>query len=92
VTKVLAVEPMRYLELDARLWPFGAARVRIELTATEPNLTEVRMSEEAVRGPARILPAAAQAPLLIPRNRESLARLAHLAAGRDVTTSPPPRM
>src|SRR5215216_116243 len=68
-TTVRAVDRPRMLELEARLWPFGAARVRLELTATEPDVTRVCMKERAVRGPARILPDAAQALLLVPRNR-----------------------
>lgn len=83
VTAVHAVDPPRMIELDARLWPFGAARVRLELDEMDPAVTRVRMSEHVQRGPARILPHAAQAMLLLPRNRESLRRLAHLAVGRD---------
>lgn len=85
-TEVLGVEPGRWLELDARLWPFGAARVRLELSATDGGTgsgtggTDVLMSEQVVRGPAALLPKPLQAALLIPRNRESLSRLADLAA------------
>ncbi len=82
VTKVHVVDSPRLLELDARAWPFGTARIRLELTENEPGSTEVRMFEEATRGPGRLLPKAAQAALLIPRNRESLRRLADLAVGR----------
>jgi uncharacterized protein YndB with AHSA1/START domain len=83
VTEVLEVDPPRMIELDARLWPFGTARVRLELAETEPGVTRVRMAEHVRRGPARMLPHAAQAVLLIPRNRESMRRLADLAVGRD---------
>lgn len=82
VTTVHAVAPPRTLELDARLWPLGAARIRLELTETRPGVTEVRMAERAVRGPGRVLPDAVQALLLVPRNRESLRRLADLVIGR----------
>lgn len=82
VTTVRAVEPSRMLELDAALWPFGAARVRVELTETAPGSTEVRLTEFAVGGPAKFLPDRAQALVLVPRNRESLRRLADLAVGR----------
>ena len=82
-TEVVGVEPGRFLELDARLWPFGAARVRLELSPADDSGTDsgtdVLMSEQVVRGPAAILPKALQAALLIPRNRESLSRLADLA-------------
>jgi hypothetical protein len=85
MTAVVAVDPPRMLELDARLWPFGAARIRLELTETEPGVTEVRMLEQAVRGPIRLLPEAVQALALVPRNRESLRRLAHLAVGKEAS-------
>lgn len=84
-TSVHAVDPPRMVELDARLWPFGAARIRLELTEVDPGVTEVRMMERAVRGPARLLPEPAQALLLVPRNRESLRRLAAMAIGKQTT-------
>ncbi|RSN32639.1 polyketide cyclase [Amycolatopsis sp. WAC 04169] len=82
VTKVLVVDPPRLLELEARAWPFGTARIRLELREAEPGTTEILMSEHATRGPGRVLPEAAQALFLVPRNRESLRRLADLAKGR----------
>lgn len=83
VTTVRAADPPTSLELDAALWPFGKARIRLELAATEPGVTEITMAESVVAGPGRILPDAVQALLLVPRNRESLARLANLARGRS---------
>lgn len=82
VTVVRAVDPPRLLELEARLWPVGTAVVRLELTETGPDVTEVRMTERAISGPGRFLPDLAQAALLVPRNRESLRRLADRAVGR----------
>lgn len=82
VTVVREVQPPRLIELDARLWPVGAATVRLELDDIAPNVTRVRMVEQVVRGPAKIVPSAAQALLLVPRNRESLRRLADQAVGR----------
>ncbi|MFC5059370.1 SRPBCC family protein [Saccharothrix xinjiangensis] len=82
VTTVRAVEPSRLLDLEARLWPIGAARVRIELTEVSGG-TEVVMSEEAVKGPTALLPESAQALFLVPRNRESLRRLADLAVRKE---------
>ena len=81
VSTVLAVEPGRVLELEARLWPLGAARVRFELTEVADG-TEIVMSEEAVKGPPALLPEAVQAVFLKPRNRETLRRLADLAVRR----------
>ena len=43
VTAVAVSEPPRILELDARLWLFGKARIRLELTEKSPGQTEVRM-------------------------------------------------
>ena len=88
VTVVREVQPPRLIELDARLWPFGAATVRLELDDIAPNVTRVRMIEQVVRGPAKIVPPAAQALLLVPRNRESLRRLADLAMGRGERPAP----
>jgi polyketide cyclase/dehydrase/lipid transport protein len=81
-TSVRVVDPPRLLELDARLWPLGVARIRLELTEVRPGVTEVRMIEQAVRGPGRLVPKAVQALLLIPRNRESLRRLAAMSTGK----------
>jgi hypothetical protein len=83
VTSVHAVDPPRMIDLDARLWPFGAARVRLELTQVAPGRTQIRMHEKAVRGPGKVLPNRAQALVLVPRNRESLRRLADLAVGKQ---------
>ncbi|WP_194813877.1 SRPBCC family protein [Nocardia sp. XZ_19_385] len=80
-TEVLAVDPPRLLELRARLWPVGMAAIRLELSGDETT-TEIRMTEEITGGPGRMLPEAAQALMLAPRNTESLSRLADLVLGR----------
>ncbi|GAB2830423.1 SRPBCC family protein [Lentzea nigeriaca] len=82
VTEVVRCEPSRLLELDARLWPAGAARILFTLRARSGALTEVRMSEHVARGPSKFLPTFVQDMLLIPRNRETLRRLDALARGR----------
>jgi len=82
VTEVVRCEPSRLLELDARLWPAGTARIMFTLRARSEALTEVRMSEHVARGPSKFLPTFAQDVLLIPRNRETLRRLDALARGR----------
>lgn len=69
-TEVVEVRPPAMLELDARMWPFGAARVRLELAEDGPDSTRVAMSERAVRGPGRMIPESVQAVGLVPRNRE----------------------
>lgn len=88
VTAVRQCQPPRLLELEARLWPYGAALVRLELDDVAPGVTRVRMTEKVVRGPAKVLPNAVQSLMLIPRNRESLRRLAHIVTGRERLDSP----
>ncbi|WP_040791633.1 SRPBCC family protein [Nocardia paucivorans] len=83
VTVVHAVDPPHRLELEARLWPAGSAWITLELVELQPHLTEVRMAERAISGPGRLLPGPLQDLALIPRNNESLARLAALAVGRS---------
>ncbi|MDT7788417.1 MAG: hypothetical protein QOF58_6836 [Pseudonocardiales bacterium] len=82
-TEVVRREPSHLLELDARLWPVGAARIIFTLRARSESLTEVRMAEQVVRGPSAFLPKFAQDMLLIPRNKETLRRLSALARGRS---------
>lgn len=83
ITAVRSVDPPHHLELEARLWPAGAAYISLDLVALGPTETEVRMAERISRGPGRLLPGFVQDMALIPRNRESLRRLAALAAGRS---------
>ncbi|WP_433271851.1 SRPBCC family protein [Actinosynnema sp. CS-041913] len=81
VTTVATSRPPHELELEARMWPLGAATIRFELTE-ENGETKIRMHEKVTRGPLSLLPEQAQAVMLVPRNRESLHRLADLAVGR----------
>jgi hypothetical protein len=81
-TEVVRCEPSRLLELDARLWPAGAARITFTLE-DRGQLTHVRMAERVVRGPSTLLPNVVQDLLLTPRNRETLQRLNALAKGRQ---------
>ncbi|HEX2144701.1 MAG TPA: SRPBCC family protein [Glycomyces sp.] len=89
VTVVLTSRPPTLLELEARLWPLGAAWVRLELAQLGPHRTRVTMTEQARRGPIHLLPKAVQSRVLAPRNRESLRRLAHLTQGRSDHTAEP---
>jgi uncharacterized protein YndB with AHSA1/START domain len=73
-TEVMASEPESLLELKAHAWPTGAARIRITLRP-EPGGTRLVMDEHAEAGPAVLLPDLVQQALLVPRNKESLARL-----------------
>ncbi|WP_197319832.1 SRPBCC family protein [Saccharomonospora sp. NB11] len=82
VSTVTEVEPGRVIELDARLWVLGRARVRVELEPVGESSTRVTMSEEATDGPARLLPSVVQALFLKPRNDEALARLEDIVVHR----------
>ncbi len=88
VTEVAAAERPRLLVLDARMWPVGAARVRLELEELGERETRIEMTERAVRGPISLVPGELQARILAPRNRESLRRLADLAVGRSSGVGP----
>ncbi|WP_227996756.1 SRPBCC family protein [Nocardia australiensis] len=83
VTEVRAVDPPRLLELEARLWPVGSARIRLDLVALPQGGTRIRMTEHAMSGPGQLVPNTVQVLLLKPRNQESLARLSDLIIGRS---------
>ncbi|MEV6429277.1 SRPBCC family protein [Nocardia sp. NPDC051463] len=83
VTEVRAVDPPRMLDLEARLWPLGSARIRLNLDEVSPGVTRIRMTEHAMRGPGQLVPKAVQSLLLQPRNQESLARLSDLIIGKS---------
>ncbi len=81
-TRVRAVVPDRMLELDAQLWPIGAARIRLELEPLGPARTRVRMAEKLLSGVGRLMPHGLQALILRPRNNEALQRLEDIAVNR----------
>lgn len=81
-TVVRAVREPDLLELEARLWPFGSAWIRLTLSPQGPGRTRVAMAEKAVSGVGKFVPELAQGLLIAPRNRESLHRLADLMVGR----------
>ncbi|MGA6164906.1 SRPBCC family protein [Amycolatopsis magusensis] len=74
--------PDRLIDLEAKLWLLGTARVRISLEPLSASSTRVVMEEGAMSGPGRLMPDAVQAFLLRFRNTEALSRLADLAVGR----------
>ena len=81
-TRVEAVEPQRRIQLRAKGWPLGEAEVVLELEPREGG-TLVRLHEDAVEGPGRLIPKPLRAPLITWRNTETLRRLALLAEGRE---------
>ena len=78
-----AVEPGKLHELDAQMWPVGAALIRIWLEPVSASATKVHMAETLTSGIGRLLPDAIQAPLLRARNAEALWRLNDIAVHRD---------
>jgi hypothetical protein len=81
-TSVLVREPPRLLRLRARAWPGGEADVVIEVQPQDGGAL-VTMHEEAVKGPAALVPKPIESPLLHARNVESLRRLSYLAENRE---------
>jgi uncharacterized protein YndB with AHSA1/START domain len=80
-TSVTGCEPGRRLDLRARAWPSGEAAVSIELEAVGAR-SRVRIKEDAVAGPGRLVPAPLRHLPLAWRNVETLRRLAYLAERR----------
>jgi uncharacterized protein YndB with AHSA1/START domain len=86
-TEVVASEPLHKLELLARGWPFfGEAQVVLELEPVADG-TRVRMQEDAVSGPGKLVPSPLRQPLLTWRNVESLRRLAFIVEGRTAKSA-----
>jgi hypothetical protein len=80
-TVVDAMEPDRRLELTAKGWPVGEAKVVIELEDDGPG-TKVIMRETPSAGPGQWLHNPLSEALLVRRNTETLARLAALVERR----------
>ncbi len=81
-TSVEAVEPPHRIVLTARGWPAGEARVELEVTEDGPQSCTVSIAEDASSGPGRLLPTPLRQAVILPRNRETLYRLALVAEGR----------
>ncbi|MFC0530581.1 SRPBCC family protein [Phytohabitans kaempferiae] len=81
MTSVHAVVPGRMLELHARAWPLGEAKVRLDLEPVDAA-TRVTLSYELIAGVGRLMPHLVQSVLLGPRSLEMLRRLEDLAVRR----------
>jgi hypothetical protein len=81
-TEVEECRPLRMLKLRARAWPTGEAMVVIRLEPVGAE-TRVVIEENAVNGPAVLMPKVLQDPLLAWRNVEALRRLAYLVERRE---------
>lgn len=77
-TEVLEAEPGRRLVLQARGRPMGEARVVLQVDPA-PGGSTVTMIEDATHGLTRLAPRPLRQLVVVPRNRESLRRLAYLA-------------
>jgi uncharacterized protein YndB with AHSA1/START domain len=82
-THVASSKPPHRLELDARVWPVGEAKVIFELAPEGMSRCRVRMIEDATKGPMRVVPYPLRTLAISPRNVETLRRLAYLAEGRE---------
>jgi hypothetical protein len=76
-------DPERGIDLQARGWPAGEARVQVWVHPRQGGGCTVEMIEDAVRGPGTLVPRALRTAALVPRNTEALRRLAYLAEGRS---------
>jgi uncharacterized protein YndB with AHSA1/START domain len=79
-SRVTAVEPGRSLELVARGWPIGEAKVAITLEDMGAQC-RVTIAEDAIKGPGKLIPKLLRDPVIDVRNTETLKRLELMAAG-----------
>ena len=81
-TEVVAAQPEQHMLLKARGWPAGEAHVRLTLEPQRAEQTRVSIVEDATAGPGKLIPRPARQLVIVPRNRETLRRLALVAEGR----------
>ncbi|MFD6139018.1 SRPBCC family protein [Promicromonospora sp. NPDC060271] len=77
-TVVRAFDPERSIELQARGWPAGEARVLIEVAPVAVGCL-IRITEDADKGPGTLVPRPVRSAVIRPRNVETLRRLALIA-------------
>jgi hypothetical protein len=82
-SEVLRAAPEREMLIKARGWPAGEAHVKLMLQPVGDGATVVSVQEDVVAGPAMVMPRPLRQLLVVPRNREALARLAYIAEGRS---------
>lgn len=75
------VDPPRWLRLRARAWPTGEADIEFRVEPHDQGCV-LTLGERSASGPAAMLPAPVEAPLLWWRNSETLRRLSFIAEGR----------
>ena len=79
-TAMLEWDPPRHALMKARSWPIGEAHVTIDVRESG-GISNVRMIEDVIAGPARFVPRPARDAAIHARNSETLGRLANLAEG-----------
>ncbi len=79
-TSVLEWQAPRHVMFKARGWPIGEVHVSIDIQQQESGCL-VRMTEDVVAGPARLVPTLLSDVAITYRNTETLRRLAYLAEG-----------
>lgn len=79
-TVIEECDPPNHLTMRARGWPMGEARVMVDVKRRGAT-SVVRLQEEAVAGPGRLIPRPLLDAFLHWRNTETLHRLAYLAEG-----------
>jgi uncharacterized protein YndB with AHSA1/START domain len=80
-TEVLEFDRPHKLELSARAWPGGQARVVLTIEP-HPEGTSVTIEEDVETGPGKLMPSPVRQPLLAWRNTETMRRLAFLVERR----------
>ncbi len=80
LSEVLVSQPPQRLVIRAQGWPLGAAQVELRIDAWDQG-SLITITEDAVAGPGRLVPAPLRQVLISARNREALRRLALLAEG-----------
>lgn len=79
-TYVTAANPAKSIELIARGWPLGEAKVVITIEEQRTGC-KVTMAEDAIKGPGKAIPKFILDPLITVRNKETLKRLELMASG-----------
>ena len=80
-TRLLEWQPSTRAVLEAEGWPLGTARVVLTVEPDGPTGCQVRLAEDASRGPGKLMPKPVRQALILKRNTETLRRLAFLAEG-----------
>lgn len=80
-TEVVSCKPGRWLELRAKAWPVGTARIALELVPVGSS-TEVSIEEHIAEGPALLLHNPLTDASIWARNQVTLRRLERIARRR----------